>query len=67
MSVPRELLSEGQRGGVLSMGAADLDDVSKFLGFCLKFCVQSTKTRKQDAMGFKNSCDVHNGGEAVIA
>lgn len=49
------------------MGAADLDDVSKFLGFCLKFCVQSTKTRKQDAMGFKNSCDVHNGGEAVIA
>ena len=65
--VARPLLADGQRGGVLQVGAADLDDVGPLLGLGRRW--------RRAAAGARGSCcavdhrvrgDVHRGRERVV-
>ena len=49
------------------MCSSDLDDVGEFLRLLLQGFMQGSQPRKQNSVGLKHCCDVHNGWEAVIA
>ena len=47
-NISGKLLSEGERGGILGVGPADLDDVLIFLGLGVQGRVQLLQARDQN-------------------
>ncbi len=64
--VARELLAEGQRGRVLGMGAADLDDVRERRGLGLECVLEMGQAGNQAILELDRGRDVHRRGEGVI-
>src|SRR5580693_9262239 len=59
IDVAGEFLAQSERRGVLQMGAADFDDVGKFLGFGVESVAKIFYRREQAARGFRGGSDVH--------
>src|SRR5712664_3107141 len=64
--VAGKFLAEGERRGVLQMGAADFYDVGEFPGFGVERVAKSLDGREQAARGFRGGGDVHGGGKRVV-
>ena len=66
LGIAGKLLSERDRGGVLGMGAANLDDIGPGLGLVIQ-CIVELLQRRQQAVGdFLGRSDVHRGRERVV-
>jgi hypothetical protein len=65
LDVARELLTEGERSGVLKMGSADLDDGLKLGSLDLHSISELVKGREESGVELGNGGDVHGGGEAI--
>ena len=61
-----KFLSEGQRSGVLQVGAADLDDAGECLGLFRQRRMQMRERRDQASRDLERRGDVHRGGEAIV-
>ena len=64
--VAGEFLAERQRGRVLGMGAADLDDVRELLALALERALQMRQRRQQAVGDLDRRSDMHRGREAVV-
>ncbi len=64
--VAGEFLPERQRGGILRVGTADLDDAGEFLALALKRRVQMRQRRQQALGDLGCGCDMHRGRKAVV-
>ena len=65
-NVAGEFLAEGERGGVLQVGAADFDDGFKGFGFGGEGVAQFLYCRNQQVVDFLCGGDVYRGREAVV-
>lgn len=63
-----ELLGEGERGGILQVGAANLDNLLslELVNLGLKSVAQGLNGGEQLSFGLENGSDVHDGGEGVV-
>jgi hypothetical protein len=66
MGVARPLLADGQRDGVLQVGAPDLDHVSPLLRLGCDRVPQRLDRREQTLVDRLDGGDVHRGGERVV-
>src|SRR5437773_5393558 len=66
IDVAGKFLAEGERRGVLQMGAADFDDVREFPGFGVERVAKSFDGEEQAARGFRGGSDVHGGRKRVV-
>src|SRR5580693_3962724 len=66
IDVAGKLLADGQRRGVLQMGAADFYDVGKFPGFGVERVAKFFHSGEQPLARFRGGGDVHGGGESVV-
>src|SRR6266699_1902023 len=64
--VAGKFLAEGERRGVLEMGAADFYDVRELRGFGVERIAKSFDGGKQAARSFRGGGDVHGRGEGVV-
>ena len=64
--VAGELLAQGQRRGVLQMGAADLDDAGESGGLRRERRAQPRQRRQQRAHDAERGGKVHRGGKKVV-
>ena len=64
--VAGEFLSEGDRGGVLQVGAADFDDVGESLGFGVERVAEFADGGKQFVHDDLGRGDGHGGREGVV-
>ena len=66
LGIAGEFLAERDRRGVLRVRAANLDDVSPFLGFGIERIVQNLQRRDQAVNDFLGAGDVHRCRECVV-
>src|SRR2546427_4988106 len=66
IDVAGKFLAKSERRGVLQMGAADLDDVRKFLGFGIERVAEIFYGGEEAPRGFRGSGDVHGRGKRVV-
>src|SRR5260370_41004995 len=66
VDVAGKFLAEGERRGILQMGAADFYDVCELLGFGVERVAKSLDGREQAARGFRGGGAVHGGGKRVV-
>src|SRR6266567_6320361 len=66
IDVAGKFLAEGERRGVLEMGAADLDDVRELRGFGVERVAKCLDSGEEAARGFRGGGDVHGGGKRVV-
>ena len=64
--VAGKFLADGERCGVLQMGAADFHDTAKFLRFGVERVAEFFNSRKQAARRFHGGSDMHGGGKSVV-
>jgi hypothetical protein len=62
----RPFLTDGQRGGVLQVGAADFDHVNPLHGLGPDRLGELVKARQRVPTNREQGGDVHGGGEAVV-
>lgn len=60
-------MAEGERGGVLKMGAANLDDVLERLALLLHLIAELRERREKLGIDLGDSGNVHRGREAAEA
>ncbi len=65
-NIATELLTKGQRSGILSVGTADLDDVLELLTLLVERADEVLQAGDQALIDLENGCHVHHCGEAVI-
>src|SRR5713226_5969225 len=63
--VAGKFLAEGERRGVLQMGAANFDDVRELFGFDVESVAKSFDRGEETARGFRGGGNVHGGGKRV--
>ncbi len=66
LGIAGKFLAQGERRGVLGMGAADLDDVLPGLGLVVQRVVQMLQRRDQPVLDLLRAGDVHGGGIGVV-
>src|SRR5258708_6408603 len=66
IDVAGKFLAEGERRGVLEMGAADFYDVRELRGFGVERVAKSFDGGKEAASGFRGGGDVHGGGKGIV-
>src|SRR6266851_2960290 len=66
VDVAGKFLAEGERRGVLEMGAADFYDVSEFSGFGVERVAKIFYGMEKATSGFRGSRNVHGGGKRVV-
>ena len=64
--IAAEFLSESQRGRVLQVRAADLEDVLERLCLVLERLVQPAQARDSAGKRSQGRGDMHRGGEGVV-
>ena len=64
--VPAELLTEGQRGGVLQVRTTDLDDLFESLGLRVQSISQLSQSRNEVLANLNDGGNMHDGGEGVV-
>ena len=64
--ITAQLLAQGDGGGVLQVGAADLDDAGERLCLGGQGVAQGGQRRQQAAPGLQRHGDVHGAGERII-
>lgn len=64
--VAGELLTEGERGGVLQVSTTDLDDLVELLNLDLESIAQAPQGRQEGVLQLHNGSNVHSGREGVI-
>ena len=67
LRVAAEFLAEPDRRRIHQMGAADLDDVPKFLRLCLERAVQFFERRHETVLQLFRRADVNRGWDHVVA
>ena len=67
-NVARELLCQGERGGILKMGSADLDDLLGFeiVNLLLESITQVAQRGDKLVRELENGGNMHDGGEGVV-
>lgn len=61
-----ELLTESQRGGVLQVCSANLDDVAESLHFLFERSMQASQAREELLGDLDGGSNVHDTGESVV-
>lgn len=65
LHVAAELLAERERGGILKVSTANLDDVVELLGLLVEGIPQLSECRDQRLTNLSHSSDVHGRGETA--
>lgn len=67
-NIARELLSEGERSGVLKVSATDLDDLLglKLVDLLLDGLTEASKGGEELTLELEDGGNVHDGGEGVV-
>lgn len=67
-NVARELLGEGERGSILQVGAADLDDLLglEIVDLGLEGSAEAAHGGEQLALNVEDGSDVHDGREGIV-
>src|SRR5258708_7291747 len=66
IDVAGKFLAEGERRGVLQMGAADFDDVREFPGLGVERVAKRFDGGQEAARGFLSGGGVQGGGKGVL-
>ena len=66
MRISGKFLRQGERRGVLGMGAADFNNAVKLFDFFIEAGIEFFQTGQQHALRAHGCGNVHGGGEGII-